>query len=58
MTMFNLNDEFNKLVKVTLLEKQVLTEKENKDSIQQEMIDESTKSLNFFQENKPPEKAE
>ena len=56
--MFNLNDEFNKLVKVTLLEKQVLTEKENKDSIQQEMIDESTKSLNFFQENKPPVKAE
>ena len=56
--MFNLNDEFNKLVKVKLLEKQVLTEKENKDSIQQEMIDESTKSLNFFQENKPPEKAE
>ena len=56
MTALSLNDPFNELVKRTLPEKQALTE--NNDSIQQEMIDESAKSPEFFQDNKPPEKAE
>ena len=41
MTMFSINDQFNKLVKVTLSEQQALTE--NSDSKQQEMIDGSAK---------------
>ena len=56
MTALSLNDPFNELVKRTLPDKQALTE--NNDSIQQEMIDESAKSPEFFQDNKPPEKAE
>ena len=54
MTTFSINDQFNKLVKVTLLEQQALTE--NSDSIQQEMIDGSAKSPDFFENNKPSER--
>ena len=49
----HINDQFNELVKVALSEQQALTE--NSDSIQQEMIDESAKSPDFFQNNKPSE---
>lgn len=45
------NDQFNKLVKVTLAEKQVLMT-ENDNNIQEEIMDESAKSPNFFQNNK------
>ena len=54
MTTFLINNQINKLVKVTLLEQQVLTE--ISDSIQQEMIDESVNSPNFFQNNKSSER--
>ena len=46
MTMFSVNDQFNKLVKVTLSEKQELTQ--NNNTIQQQMIGESAKSPDFF----------
>ena len=46
MTMFSVNDRFNKLVKVTLSEKQELTQ--NNNTIQQQMIGESAKSPDFF----------
>ena len=42
-------------MEVTLSEKQALTE--NNNSMQQEMVDESAKSPDFFQVNKPSEKA-
>ena len=41
-----LNDQFNKLVKVTLKEKQALTD--DKNDIQVEVMDESAKSLISF----------
>ena len=53
MTMFSLNDHFDDLVKVTLVEQQTLTETDN---IQQEVIDKSAKSQDFFQNNKPSER--
>ena len=43
-------------MEVTLSEKQALTE--NNNSMQQEMVDESAKSPDCFQDNKPSEKAE
>ena len=54
MTTFSINDQFDELVKVTLLEQQALTE--NSDSVQQKMIDGSAKSPDFFQDNKPSER--
>ena len=52
--MTTLNNQFNKFVKVTLEEKQVLTEKSNnKNDIQLEEMDESAKSPDFFPDNKP-----
>ena len=42
-------------MEVTLSEKQALTE--NNNSMQQEMVDESAKSPDCFQDNKPSEKA-
>ena len=56
MTACNINDQFNELVKVTLSKKQQLTERTDKDNIQQEMIDESVKSPDFFQDNKLSER--
>ena len=53
-TTFSINDQFNELSKVTLLEQQTLTE--NSDSIQQEMIERSAKSPDFFHDNKPSER--
>ena len=48
-----LNEQSNELVKVTLKEKQALTENSNdKNDIQLEVMDESTKSLDFFRDNK------
>ena len=55
MITFSINDRINELVKVTLAEKQELTENNN-NSIQQEMIDEPAKSPDFFRYNKPSEK--
>ena len=49
--MTTVNDQFNELVKKTLAEKQVLMT-ENDNNIQEEIMDESTKSPNFFQNNK------
>ena len=51
-----MNDKFNELVKVTMSEKQALTE--NSDSIHQEMTDGSAKICNFFHDNKSPENIE
>ena len=51
--MTKLNDQFNELVKVTIEEKQALTENSNnKNDIQLEVMDESAKSPNFFCDNK------
>ena len=48
-----LNEQSNELVKVTLKEKQALTENSNdKNDIQLEVMDESAKSLDFFRANK------
>ena len=52
MTTFSLNDQFN-LVKVTLAEQQSLTETDN---IKQEVMDESAKSPDFFQNSKLSER--
>ena len=52
MATFNLNDQFN-LVKVTLAEQQSLTETDN---IKQEVMDESAKSPDFFQNSKLSER--
>ena len=46
-----LNDQFKKLVKVTLKEKQALTD--DKNDIQEEVMDESPKSPYFICDNKP-----
>ena len=56
MTAFNINDQFNELVKVTLSKKQQLTEPTDKDNIQQEMIDKSAKSPDLFQDHKLSER--
>ena len=53
--MFSINDQFNELGKVTLSERQTLTETAH-DNIQQEMTDGSAKSLDFFQDIKPSER--
>ena len=55
MTPFSINYQFNKLVKVTLSEKQALTEQQVTDNNIQ-MVDKSAKSPNFFQNNKPWER--
>ena len=52
MTTFNIGDKFNELVKVALSEKQVLTEQTGDNK---EMMDESAKKQDFFQNNKPSE---
>ena len=52
ITKFSIGDKFNELVKVTLSEKQALTEQTDNNV---EMIDESAKSQDFFQDNKPSE---
>ena len=56
MTALSLNNQFKELVKVTFSEKQALTE--NSDIIQEEMVDESAKSPDFFQDNKSTENVE
>ena len=56
ITTCSINDQLNELVKVALWEKQALTE--NRDSIQQEITDESAKSPDFFRDNKLTEKTE
>ena len=53
MATFSINDQFNDLVKMTLAEQLTLTETDN---IQQEVMDESAKSHNFFQNNKLSER--
>ena len=53
MTTFSTGDKFNELVKVTLSEKQALMEQTDNNV---EMIDESAKSQDFFQDNKPSER--
>ena len=55
MTSFSINYQFNKLVKVTLSEKQALTEQQVTDN-NIEMVDKSAKSPHFFQNNKPWER--
>ena len=53
----SLKDQFNELEKVTLAEKQALTEENsNKNNMQQEMIDKPAKSPDFFQDNKATNK--
>ena len=50
--MTTLNDQFSELVKVTLEEKQALTENSNnKNDIQLEVMDEPAKSPDFFRDN-------
>ena len=53
MTTFSVGDKFNELVKVTLSEKQALAEQTDNNV---EMIDESAKSQDFFQDNKLSER--
>ena len=53
MAMFNIGDQFNELVKVTLTEKQVLREQTDHNI---EVMDQSAKSQNFFRNNKPSER--
>ena len=55
MILFSINDQFNELGKVTLSERQALTETAH-DNIQQEMTDGSAKSLDLFQDIKPSER--
>ena len=55
MIMFSIKDQFNELGKVTLSERQALTETAH-DNIQQEMTDGSAKSLDFLQDIKPSER--
>ena len=52
MTEFGITENFDELVKATLSEKKALTEETNNNV---EMIDESAKSQDFFQKNKPSE---
>ena len=53
MTTFNIGEQFNELVKVTLSKKQALTEHADGNI---EMIGESVKKRVFFQSNKPSER--
>ena len=53
MTTFSINDQFDDLVKAALSEKQKLTEQTDNNI---EMTDESAKSRDFFQNNKPSER--
>ena len=53
MTTFSLNNQFDKLVKVTLAEQQTLTKTDN---MQQKVVDESAKSQDFSLNNKPSQK--
>ena len=53
MTMFTVGDKFNELVEVTLLHKQAL-KKQTGNNV--DIIDESAKSQDFFQDNKPSER--
>ena len=53
MTMFTVGDKFNELVEVTLLHKQAL-KKQRGNNV--DIIDESAKSQDFFQDNKPSER--
>ena len=51
--MTSIKEQFNELVKITLAEKQQLTENDNnEDNLQPELMDESGKCPNFFQDNK------
>ena len=54
--MMAFNNQFKRLVKVTLGEKQALTDKKN--NVQLEVTDESAKSLDFFQDNNKSNKPE
>ena len=62
MTPIRLNQEFDALVKGTLAEKQLMSkgnnksDNNNKENVQPEMTDESAKSPDFFQSNKPSNK--
>ena len=51
MTSIGIGNQFNELVKVTLSEKQAMTDQTDKNV---QMIDESAKSQDFFQDNNPP----
>ena len=53
ITAFSITDQFNELVKVTLSEKQALTEQTDNNV---EMINKSAKSQDFFQNNKSSER--
>ena len=53
MTLFSIGKEFNELVKVTLAERQQLTDETNNNNIP---MNESAKSQDFFQDNNPPGK--
>ena len=50
MTLFNVGEQFNELVKVTHSEKQMMTDPTD-NTVQ--LIDESAKSQDFFQDNNP-----
>ena len=51
--MTSIKEQFNELVKITLAEKQQLTENDNnEDNLQPELMDKSAKSPDFFQDNK------
>ena len=54
--MTTLNNQFNELMKVTLEEKQALTD--DKNDIQQEVMDKSAKSPDFFRDNNKPNNPE
>ena len=53
MTSIGIGNQFNELVTVTLSEKQAVTDQTDNNV---QMIDESTKSQDFFQDNNPPGK--
>ena len=53
---FSLNQEFDKLVKTTLAEKQQVLENSNENESKPDMRDRSEKSPDFFQDNKPSNK--
>ena len=53
MTTFSINVQLNELVKAALSEKQELTEQTDNNL---EMTDESAKSQDFFENNKPSER--
>ena len=59
MASFSLNQEFKELVKAALTEKQLIPNNNNNNkSEQKDMMDESAKSLAFFQDNKSIKKPE